>query len=162
MQEYVWQLAVLAWIGSIGAHLLPGGEGGPYTKHWQLLCGVCLALALARPLVAVGESGMTLVESIRAYLEEVGQQAEVESTPDASEIHTTDAALAACLIREGLCNQFAVDPEEVTVSVRLQAQGEKMECVYVGLCGGAIWWDTEGMQGWIEEQLGCDAVIYVE
>lgn len=162
MKEYVWQLAVLAWIGGIGVHLLPGGEGGPYAKHWQLLCGVCLALALARPLLAVGESGMTLVESIRSYLEEVQQQAQAESAPDADMQQTTDAALAACLIREGVCKQFAIDPGEVTVTVRLQEQEARIERVYVGLRGGSIWKDADGMQGWIEEQLGCEAVIYVE
>ncbi|MBQ8717698.1 MAG: hypothetical protein IJY66_00335 [Clostridia bacterium] len=160
MRENLWQWMVAAVLCGLGSHLLPGGEGGTFGKHWRLLCGICMTLLLLRPVVGVLQGGIDMSAALRSYVQNVAQQAEQqgEAVQDYREL---DAHLAAYAIEQALCEQFGMTADEIQVSICLSANGERVSHVYVALSGSAIWKDSHAIERFIVGTLACECTVYI-
>ena len=72
-----------------------------------------------------------------------------------------DAHLAAYAIERMLCEQFDIDANEMTVSVRVSKDEQQVESVYVALTGAAIWKDSHAIERYIREAFGCQGTVYI-
>ena len=163
MEQGFWRLLALSLTCGVGGHLLPGGEGGAYGKHWKLLCGVCLLLVLLEPLLGLANGTQSVQQAIQEMVRQAQDEAASYDTQPKREqsIKDLDAALAAEALRVGLCEQFSIRVEDVTVSVRLTPDGEQIAMVNVGLSGEAIWKDSHAMTDWIQRQTQSEVRIYL-
>ena len=160
MKEYLWQWMTAAVLCGLGGQLLPGGENGAFGKHWRLLCGVCMTLLLVRPFIGLVENGADLSQALREYWNDLAQQAEVEGGTTQL-YHELDAHLAAYAVEQALCERFEITPREMTVSIRVTADGERVEAVYVALSGQAVWKDSHAIERYIRETFGCTGMVYI-
>ena len=160
MREYLWQWMVAAVLCGVGGQLLPGGENGPFSRHWRLLCGVCITLLLIRPISDIVQGGIDLSEALRDFLQDVQDESEgQEITQDYSYI---DAHLAAYAVEQALCEQFDIAAGDMTVSIRVSADGTQLDEVYVALSGAAIWKDSHAIEQYISDTLGSHGTVYIQ
>ena len=160
MREELWQWMVAAVLCGLGGQLLPGGESGPFGKHWRLLCGVCMTLLLIHPVTDILQGGVDLSGALQDYLNDLqNQSTELQITQDYSDL---DAHLAAYAIEEALCEQFDIAADEMTVSIRVSADGQRVEQVYVALTGAAIWKDSHAIEQYIDEALDSQGTVYIQ
>lgn len=159
MRQELWQWMVAAVLCGLGGQLLPGGESGALSKHWRLLCGVYMTLLLIRPISAMMQGDVDPADAWRKYLHGLQEQsAEQQIAQDRSEL---DAHLAAYAIERMLCEQFDIDANEMTVSVRVSKDEQQVESVYVALTGAAIWKDSHAIEQYIREAFGCQGTVYI-
>ena len=57
--------------------------------------------------------------------------------------------------------QFDIDANEMTVSVRVPTDEQQVESVYVALTGAAIWKDSHAIEEYIREAFGCQGTVYI-
>ena len=163
MGEGFWRLLALALVCGVGGHLLPSGEGGAYGKHWKLLCGVCLLVVLLDPLRTLAGGAQGIYDVLRDAVQQAGDESASYDTRQLQEqsIRNLDAALAAEAIRAGVCEQFSMASEDVTLGVRLSEDGQRIEAVNVGLSGAAIWQDSHAIRDWIAQWTDGTVRIYL-
>ena len=161
MREYFKQLIVTAVLCGLGGHLLPGGEGGTYGRHWRLLSGVCMLLLLVQPIRLVVREGENLWHMLQSAIAQAEEDAATYDTQHEELLQQWDVRIAACAIEQALCEQFAMDAEDVEVTIRLQAETDEIAHVYVALSGRAIWQDAQKIRQYIENTVGRQATVYL-
>ena len=161
MKEYLWQWMTAAVLCGLGGQLLPGGESGAFGKHWRLLCAVCMTLLLVRPFIGLVEKGADLSQALRKYWSDISSQAEALQERTEQQYRELDAHLAAYAVEQALCEQFGVAAGEMMVSIRVAADGEQVEAVYVALSGQAIRKDSHAIERYIRETFGCTGTVYI-
>ena len=161
MREYLWELIAMAVVCGICTRLAPGGEGG-FGRPMRLMCGVCLALTLLSPWRTLAEGGLHPGEALLNLIDAAQRESEKEqASPDMS-YATVDGNLAAYQIRRALCDEFALDPAQVSLRVQLSERMDAVTLVRIGLSGDAIWCDSHALEAWVRQTLGCEAVVYIE
>ena len=164
MKEYLFSLVALALCCAVVEHLSPGGQGGAWSKYLRLLCSLCLLLALVEPISALLSAGVDLPARIEDYLSSLSEEAEYREQAQqqwSQEQQRLDCALVAAALSQELQREFSIAAQDVALSVRADAAGERLVSVSVGLSGSAIWQDTHAIEGWLAQQIGSSATVTV-
>lgn len=165
MTRYFLGLLAFAVCCAVVELLTPSGEGGGVAGHIKWMSGLCLLCVLVTPIAEILSEG-NLIDRLEGALDEwltEGEQAEEEYQDQWKEQYEhMDATYAEASIAYLLQEKFEILPEDMAVRIKADATGERIEAVYVGLGGRAVWLNAHEIEAYIESMLGCECTTYIK
>lgn len=158
IKGYVISVMCVSIVGSLVSLLSPEGEGGGLGKHVRLVFGLCIVIVLINPIKDVvcyiknaeyewvKDGGDQNSEKYEEIFYESYSSAEIENLKGG--------------IKQLLYDRFEIDGSECEISVSLNSEGG-LDRVLVTLYGGAVWKNTEEIEGYLYGILGCEIVTAV-
>ena len=159
MKAYILSIVLVALIGAVVSILSPDGEGGGIGKHARFAVGLVLITVCLAPVFSLPSLMSKLGEEL-ILPEESTPSVEYESIFQsqylAAELENTKEGIAMLLH-----DRFGIEPSDVKISIRLSEEERRPEQILVTLYGRAIWSDTQAIESYLEELLGCAVVTAV-
>lgn len=163
MKTYFLSVAAAALIAAICSVLVPSGDGGGIAKHVKLLTSLLLVCVLIAPL---GD----LIEGLRGTVsgdvtfpwEENGESDGTEDLQN--RLDEVSTAYFTELLTETLEREFAIEKGDLRCAIQWEGEDENMRPAKVTLLlsGRAIWKDSEAMESFVTDLLGCECISAIE
>ena len=157
--------------------ILPGERDGKTARTVRVVAGLCVLLALLRPIT----EGMSLLrtlaaegaDGLRDRLEASTLTPTVEPPEEpkalADRLAEAGAAEVEAWVLAALQDSFGIPPDYATVTAQVAVtlggdgaeDGVTLERVYISLSGRFALSDPHDIEGWFSERLGCAVILSV-
>ena len=158
MRGYILSIICISVIGSVISMLSPDGEGGGISKHIKLIFGLCVVIVCINP-----------INDIVNYINELDFDSIIERPESESEKYSEifDGAYESAEtdnlkngIKQILSDRFDIDGSECKVSVTL-TENRALSRVVITLYGGAVWKNTNEIEDYLKNLLGCEIISVI-
>ena len=163
MRQYIISVMIAGVVGAIVALLAPDGEGGGLKRHVNLAVGLVIVTVSVSPIIGfVRDLGEFDADSI---IENVGDadKEEYESIfyegYGAAEIENLKEGIKSILLE-----RFGVKEDECYISVTTgvgQDGKRELKRIFINFYGAAIMKNTEEIEDYLSNLLGCEIVSAV-
>ncbi|MBQ9161829.1 MAG: hypothetical protein IJX74_00995 [Clostridia bacterium] len=158
INKYIYSLILTAFIAVVVELISPAGDGGGVGKHVNMICGLCIAVALINPLK---DGAQWLVELARDGIEGIVETSEMPSAEQygdafAEQIYTVSDSE----IKRLLCEKFAISENDIEIHSTFNEEYRPMR-ITVLLSGQAVFKDPHKITDYLSGAFGCEAVVAI-
>ncbi len=159
MNEYILSIIAISIIGVIVEVISPKGEGGGILRHIKLISAFLLILACLSPLTSLIDGLRELNISERFEISE-GEREELESIFH-EQFSLSEIEYVKENIEERLNREFGIKEEDCSISIRVSADGDKLELIFIRLIGAAVWSDTNKIEDYLGAVFACEIIVAI-
>lgn len=158
MRGYILSIICISVIGSMISMLSPDGDGGGISKHIKLIFGLSVVLVCINP-----------INEMVNYINELDFNSIIEQPESESEKYNEifDGAYESAEIdnlkkgiKQILSDRFDIDSSECKVSLSL-TENRTLWRVVITLYGSAVWKNTNEIEDYLENLLGCEIISVI-
>ncbi|MBE6694314.1 MAG: hypothetical protein E7589_06090 [Ruminococcaceae bacterium] len=158
INKYIYSLILTALIAVIVELVSPADDGGGLGKHVNLICGLCIAVALLNPLK---EGAQWLLELARDGIDGVVETSEMPSVEHygdafAEQVYTVSESE----IKRLLCKQFDISENDIEIRCDFDERYLLVR-ITVLLSGKAVFKDPHKITDYLSGAIGCEAVVAI-
>ena len=159
MKEYILSIIAISIIGVIAEIISPKGEGGGISRHIKLIIALLIVLACLSPLTLLIDGLRELNISGSFEISEDWRQ-ELESIFH-EQFSFSEIEYIKENIEDRLYREFGIKKEDCSISIRVSADGNRLELIFLRLFGSAVWSDTNKIEDYLGSVFSCEIVVAI-